>query len=187
MAKFGLDRAESSAKTKTAVLFMTEVPINPALQAGYEVFYFCYYLCHCDIKAELPVEKRQQLSIVCSNMLFTLTRQRTPSFRYERYPRKVFFHCEALPENDQRRENRHGKIGNRVCVAPVWRKKTEEGKGRAAEPLEVRQKSNGAGGSCLVLLLPQIPLPTSSCVTHRLIGAGSFCIDPLLQEECRRM
>lgn len=75
MAKFGLDRAESSAKTKTAVLFMTEVPINPALQAGYEVFYFCYYLCRCDIKAELPVEKRQQLSIVCSNVLFTLTRQ----------------------------------------------------------------------------------------------------------------
>lgn len=72
MAKFGLDWVESSVRTKPAVLFKTEVSINPALQAGYEVFYFCYYLCRCDIKAELPVKKLQQLNVVCHNMLCTL-------------------------------------------------------------------------------------------------------------------
>lgn len=93
----------------------------------------------------------------------------------------MFFQCEAFPKNELRRENRRDKIGNGVCGVPIWRKKTEEGKGRAAEPLEIPQKSHGPGGSCPVWLLPRIPLPTSFC-----ISVGSFCIDPLLQEECRR-
>lgn len=95
----------------------------------------------------------------------------TPLFKRTRLEK--FFYCEAFPKNDLR-ENRCDKVGNGVFVVPIWRKKTEEGKSCAAEPLEEHQKSNGTGGSCLVLLFPQIPLLTHSCVMSLCTGTGSF-------------
>ena len=58
-------------------------------------------------------------------------------------------------------------MGNRVCVVPIWRKKTEEGKGRAAGLLEVRWKVTVLGeaawsGFSLRSRCRQAPVPLGS-------------------------
>lgn len=95
--------------------------------------------------------------------------------RYRNKARKVLFDCEAFPKSDLRGD----KIGKWACFAPIWRNKTEEGKGHAAGPLEVEGKSDGTGGSCVALLLPQTPLLASSCITRLCLDASSSCTGSL--------
>lgn len=95
--------------------------------------------------------------------------------RYRNKARKVFFDCEAFPKSDVRGD----KIGKWACFAPIWRNKTEEGKCHAAGPLEVEGKSDGTGGSCVALFLPQIPLLASSCIMRLCLDASPSCTGAL--------